>query len=140
MSAATHAAELHVVAGILRDTRGRVLLAQRPPGRHLAGAWEFPGGKVEPGEHAAQALRRELLEELGIRISAAPAPLVTVPWRYPHVRLRLEALEVASWDGDPRGLEGQALRWSRPGDIDPQDLAPADRPILAVLLEPDSAS
>jgi 8-oxo-dGTP diphosphatase len=134
-----HASEpLHVMAGVLRDPNGRVLLAQRPPGKHLAGLWEFPGGKLEPGENPQQALARELFEELGIRVKSADGmPLVRVPWRYGERGLLLDAWTFERWDGVPVSLEGQALEWSDPRHVDPARLAPADRPILQTLRLPD---
>lgn len=131
------ASRLYVVAGILVDDQQRVLLAQRPVGKHLAGAWEFPGGKVEPGESPAQALRRELHEELGIDIDPSSITRTHgVPWDYPGKALLLEALNVDHWSGEPHAREDQALRWMRPDAIDPQTLAPADRPILTALRLP----
>lgn len=127
--------QLQVAAGVLRDARGRVLLAQRPAGREDAGRWEFPGGKFESGESAGSALARELREELGIEI-VDPEPLIRVPQAQPHRLLWLQALTVSSWRGEPRSLDGQALRWQRPDAIDPLDLPTADRPILACLLQP----
>lgn len=121
---------IHVAAGVLVDDQGRVLLAQRPAGKHLAGMWEFPGGKLEPGETVAQALARELHEELGIAVLAS-APLVSVPWHYGEKTLLLDACRVTAWLGTPQSLEGQALRWAAPDTIDPGTLAPADRAILA---------
>ena len=129
------AAPLHVVAGVLTDAAGRVLLAQRPPGRDFAGLWEFPGGKVEPGEDAHAALARELREELGIRIGAS-TPLIRVPWRYPHQRIVLAVRSIASWQGTPQPHEGQALAWSALDGIDAATLPPADRPVLAALRLP----
>lgn len=126
---------LHVVAGVLADAEGRVLLAQRPPGRHLAGLWEFPGGKVEPGESAHAALARELREELGIAATAF-APLIAVPWRYPEKTIRLEALRVVGWEGEPHPHDAEALRWVPPREIDPATMPPADRPLLAALRLP----
>ncbi len=126
---------LHVVAGLLRDPRGRVLLAQRPPGKHLAGLWEFPGGKLEPGELPLAALTRELREELGIELLEA-APFMCVPWRYGERSLQLDAWQVIQWKGEPLSLEGQALLWQWPAAIDPGVLAPADRPILQSLRSP----
>src|ERR671913_1055388 len=104
---------VHVVAGVLTDARGRILLARRTEGRDLAGAWEFPGGKVEPGETPQQALERELREELGIRIDGL-APLIRVPQAYAHKRIVLDVYRVATVTSKPRGLEGQALAWSPP--------------------------
>mgnify|MGYP001170120993 FL=1 len=127
--------ELRVAAGLLFDSGDRVLLAQRPHGREDAGLWEFPGGKLEAGETAYQALRRELSEELDIDIRGGE-PLIRVPQRQSRRLLWLEAIEVREWRGEPRGLEGQALRWVRPEDIDPAALPAADRPILACLRQP----
>jgi 8-oxo-dGTP diphosphatase len=128
---------MHVMAGVLRDAQGRVLLAQRPEGKHLAGLWEFPGGKLEPGEQPQDALMRELLEELGIHIDPAEGmPLIRVPWRYGERGLLLDAWQITQWQGDPVSLEGQALQWLQPMVIDPAMLAPADRPILQALRLP----
>ena len=126
---------LHVVAGVLSDTAGRVLLAQRPPGRDCAGLWEFPGGKIEPGEDAHAALARELREELGIAI-AASAPLIRVPWRYPNRRIVLDVRRVAAWQGKPQPHDAQALAWVQPAAVDPTTMPPADRPVLAALRLP----
>jgi 8-oxo-dGTP diphosphatase len=128
---------LHVMAGVLRDAQGRVLLAQRPPGKHLAGFWEFPGGKLEPGELPQHALVRELHEELGIHIDPADGtPLIRVPWRYGERDLLLDAWQFTRWQGAPQSLEGQALQWSLPSGVDLSTLAPADRPILQALRLP----
>src|SRR6478752_2404390 len=102
---------IHVVAGVLTDARGRILLARRTAGRDLAGAWEFPGGKVEPGETPLQALDRELHEELDIRIDGAK-PLISVPQAYPGKRIVLDVYRVATFTGKARGVEKQALAWS----------------------------
>jgi len=128
---------VHVVAAALIDADGRLLLAQRPPGKHLAGAWEFPGGKLEAGETPLAALARELDEELGVAVEQA-TPLIRIPWRYNHHELRLDAWRVTRWRGAPRALEGQALRWQWPSDVDPAQLAPADRPLLQALRLPVS--
>jgi len=123
---------IHVAAGVLIDADGRVLLAQRPPGKHLALMWEFPGGKLEPGEDARQGLARELAEELGIVIGEATA-LMRFPWDYDGKSLLLDVFIVTNWEGEPRSLEGQALRWVLAAEADPVELAPADRPVLAEL-------
>jgi 8-oxo-dGTP diphosphatase len=127
--------QLHVLAGVLCDREGRVLLAERPAGKHLAGMWEFPGGKREPGEAPLEALARELDEELGIALVEA-APLIRVPWRYHERALLLDAWRVTQWRGEPRSLEGQGLQWSLPARADPATLAPADRAILQALRLP----
>ncbi|GAB3783151.1 Nudix family hydrolase [Dyella agri] len=128
-------APLHVLAGALRDREGRVLLAERPAGKHLAGLWEFPGGKREPGEAPLAALARELDEELGVALVDAE-PLIRVPWHYHERELLLDAWCVTQWRGEPRPLEGQGLQWCLPMQADPATLAPADRAILQALRLP----
>jgi 8-oxo-dGTP diphosphatase len=127
---------VHVVAGVLTDAGGRILLARRTAGRDLAGAWEFPGGKAERGETPFQALDRELHEELGIRIEGL-APLIRVPQAYAHKRIVLDVYRVARFSGKPRGLEGQALAWSPPEKLAGYPMPPADRPVVAALNDPD---
>jgi len=126
---------IHVVAGILRDELGRILLAQRPPGKHLAGLWEFPGGKCEPGESPEQALRRELREEIGVEIGAVEK-LIAVPWRYPQKSLVLDVYNVLTHAGSIHGREGQALRWATFDEISGIAMPAADRPIIAALRLP----
>lgn len=128
------AAPMHVMAGVMLDASGRVLLAQRPPGKHLAGLWEFPGGKIDPGEMPSAALARELREELGVEVDlAAATPLIRIPWRYGDRELLLDAWRIDAWQGMPQSLEGQALQWVMPDQVDATMLAPADRPILQAL-------
>ncbi|PKL96432.1 MAG: hypothetical protein CVV18_01745 [Gammaproteobacteria bacterium HGW-Gammaproteobacteria-8] len=122
----------HVVAAVLRDPSGRVLLSQRLPGQHLAGLWEFPGGKIEPDEDAVAALRRELEEELGIEAGAC-RPLVSLRHDYPEKKIRLSVFEVHGWRGEVRGREGQALRWAAPAELERLDMPAADRPLLRLL-------
>ncbi len=124
---------LQVVAGVLYRSDGKVLLTQRPQGCHLAGMWEFPGGKCEPNESPEAALSRELREELGIRIVTSAA-LITVPWDYPERSISLMAFDVQRWEGEPQSCEDQALRWQHPDTIEADELAPADGPILAALI------
>lgn len=125
------------MAGVLRDAQGRVLLAQRPPGKHLEGFWEFPGGKLEPGETPQHALVRELREELDVHIEPQDGrPLIRIPWRYGERGLLLDAWQFTRWQGTPTSLEGQALQWQVPADVDLATLAPADRPILQALRLP----
>jgi 8-oxo-dGTP diphosphatase len=123
---------VHVVAGVLRDVRGRILLARRTAGRDLAGAWEFPGGKVEPGETPLAALARELHEELGIRIGAAE-PFIAVPQSYPAKRIVLDVYTVTAFEGTPRGREKQALAWAPADRLAGYPMPPADRPVVAAL-------
>ena len=127
---------VEVVAGVLQDARGRILLARRTEGRDLAGLWEFPGGKREPGETPEAALTRELHEELGVEVELG-APLISVPQQYPHKRLRLDVHRIASWRGTPKGYEGQALAWVPQPKLASYAMPPADRPVVAALLQPD---
>jgi mutator protein MutT len=127
---------IHVVAGAVLDAAGRVLIAQRPIGKHLAGGWEFPGGKLEPGEDRVTGLARELREEIGIAI-AVPRPLIRVRHAYPTRAVLLDVWVVRRYSGDPRGLDGQALRWCAQDELATADLLPADKPIVAALRLPE---
>jgi mutator protein MutT len=131
-----NAGSTHVVAAALIDARRRVLIAQRPAGKHLAGAWEFPGGKLEPGEAPAEGLERELREEIGVTIGP-PRPLLRLHHTYPHGEVLLDVWVVRRYRGRPRGLDGQALRWCDRAALAAADLLPADRPILAALRLPE---
>lgn len=126
---------MHVMAAVMCDALGRVLLAQRPAGKHLAGMWEFPGGKLEHGETPMLALARELHEELGVELQRAE-PLIRVPCHYPERELLLDAWQTDQWEGEPQSLEGQALQWLLPEQIDPSILTLADRSILQALRLP----
>lgn len=127
---------LEVVAGILRDARGQVLLARRPPGRPLAGLWEFPGGKLQAGESPHAALARELREELDLRV-AASEPLLTCRHVLPGGPvLRLHALLVTAWEGTPHALEGQELAWLPVPALDDRPMPAPDWPIAAALRLP----
>jgi 8-oxo-dGTP diphosphatase len=121
-----------VAAGILRNASGDVLLAQRPDRGELANLWEFPGGKLEPGESVEQALARELHEELGITVRAA-RPFRTVHWVYREHHIELITLEVDAYAGEPHGREGQALRWLAPRALLEAAMPPADRPLAVAL-------
>lgn len=127
---------VHVVAAAVIDAANRVLIAQRPPGKHLAGGWEFPGGKLEPGEERRAGLARELNEELGIRIGS-PRPLIRIRHAYPSREILLDMWVVRSFSGEPRGLDGQALRWCSQDELPAADLLPADKPIIAALRLPE---
>jgi len=129
------AAPIHVVAGVLQDAQGRVLLAQRPPGKHLAGSWEFPGGKSDPGEAPVDALARELREELGIVIESA-RPLIRVPHEYAEKRIVLDVWRVAAWSGSPEPREGQRLAWAELDALDRVPMPDADRPAVTALRLP----
>lgn len=124
---------IHVAAGVLVDADGRVLLAERPAGKHLAGRWEFPGGKLEPDETPAAALARELHEELGI-VARAAAPLFELSWNYGELQLQFYVRRVTLWDGEPLPLENQRLQWMAPERAVRAWLAPADRRMLELLL------
>jgi 8-oxo-dGTP diphosphatase len=121
-----------VVAAALYDAEGRVLIAQRPPGRHQAGRWEFPGGKVAPGESEAAALVRELREELGIELTAS-RPFMRLTHSYPDRSVELSLWIVERFSGTPRGLDGQQLRWVAPAGLAREDLLEADRPFVEAL-------
>lgn len=123
---------LQVAAGILRDRRGRVLLARRHRHDALHGLWEFPGGKVGAGETAVDALRRELAEELGIRVRTE-RPFMTLSHDYPDRHVDLEFFIVSDWLGDPEGLEGQRLRWLMPAEFGDIEILPADKPVVEKL-------
>jgi 8-oxo-dGTP diphosphatase len=127
---------VHVVAGVLTDARGRILLARRTAGRDLAGAWEFPGGKLERGETPFQALDRELNEELGIRIHSME-PLISVAQAYKDKRIVLDVYRVTRFSGKPRDLEKQALAWSPTEKLCTYPMPPADRPVVAALTQPE---
>ncbi len=123
---------IRVVAGALFDAQGRVLIAQRPPGAHMAGRWEFPGGKINAGETELEALRRELLEELGVTLGAAER-MLELSYDYPEHRVELCMWRVTSYGGEPRTLDGQSLKWVKPLDLVHEDLLEADRPMVEKL-------
>jgi len=131
-TAAGTSLRLHVVAGVLYDEEGRVLLAQRPEGKYMAGKWEFPGGKLIAGETEAAALKRELAEELGIEVLECAA-LMRLQHQYPDRQVTLSVWSVGRYSGNAQGLEGQALRWVAPAALFGEDLLPADWPIVEVL-------
>jgi len=121
---------------VLLDARGRILLARRTAGRDLAGAWEFPGGKLERDETPLQALDRELNEELGIHVHAAE-PLISVPHAGNGKRIVLDVYRITSFGGKPKGREKQALAWAPPEKLATYPMPPADRPVVAALTQPD---
>jgi 8-oxo-dGTP diphosphatase len=123
-----------VVAAALYDAHGRVLIAQRPPGRHLAGRWEFPGGKVAAGESEAAALARELREELGVEVLAS-RPCLRLTHTYEDRSVELSMWIVERFAGSPRPLDGQRLKWVAPADLGAEDLLEADRPFVELLAE-----
>ncbi|WP_367345096.1 Nudix family hydrolase [Stenotrophomonas bentonitica] len=127
---------IHVVAAVITDARGRILLNRRTENRDMAGLWEFPGGKRETGESSEQALVRELREELGIEAEVGDW-IMDVPQAYPDKHLRLEVRHVRSWKGSPRGREGQAITWVAPDKLSRYSMPPADLPVVAALRHPD---
>lgn len=118
---------IDVAVGILMKPDGDVLLGQRPPGKPYAGYWEFPGGKVEPGEPILDALKREFVEELGIRIVSADE-WCGVEHVYEHAHVRLHFFISREWRGEPQSLEGQAFAWQ--GKVGVEPLLPATIPLL----------
>ena len=125
---------LLVVAAALADADGRVLLQRRPPGKAMAGLWEFPGGKVEPDERPEAALARELHEELGVEIDAAdlvPACFASAPLGEAHLVLLLFICR--RWRGLPRPLHADALDWVGPRDMHALPMPPADEPLIGLL-------
>ncbi|MFD6319609.1 (deoxy)nucleoside triphosphate pyrophosphohydrolase [Methylorubrum populi] len=127
---------LLVVAAALVDSDGRVLMAQRPEGKALAGLWEFPGGKVEPGERPEETLIRELAEELGITVKEpCLAPLTFASHAYPDFHLLMPLYICRRWEGIPQSREAQALRWVRPGALRDLPMPPADLPLIPFLID-----
>ena len=125
---------LLVVACALVDSDGRVLLAQRPQGKTLAGLWEFPGGKVEPGEMPEETLIRELKEELGIDVAkACLAPFTFASHTYETFHLLMPLYVCRRWEGTVQSMEGQALEWVKPSRMRDYPMPPADIPLVASL-------
>ena len=125
---------LLVSAVALIDADGRVLLAQRPHGKSMAGLWEFPGGKVEVGETPEAALIRELQEELGIETwSSCLAPLTFASHSYDDFHLLMPLFACRKWEGTPTGREGQTMKWVRANDLRNYPMPPADIPLIPIL-------
>lgn len=125
---------LTVVAVALVDADGRVLLAQRPPGKPMAGLWEFPGGKIHAGESPEAALIRELKEELDIDVTeACLAPFTFASHRYETFHLLMPLYVCRRWKGTLTALEGQSLAWVRPAKLGDYPMPPADKPLIAML-------
>ena len=123
-----------VAACALVDPDGRVLIAQRPPGKPMAGLWEFPGGKVEAGERPEATLIRELREELGIVVNeACLAPLTFASHAYPDFHLLMPLFVCRRWEGTVTALEGQQLAWVRPNKLRDYPMPPADEPLVSHL-------
>lgn len=124
-----------VAAAVIERPDGTFLLACRPEGKPYPGYWEFPGGKIEPGEEPRAALDREIAEELGIRVREA-TPWITRMHAYTHATVRLHFFRVAAWEGEPQPLEDQAIAWQRVGATDVGPMLPANAPVLAALALP----
>lgn len=127
--------EIPVAAAVITRPDGRFLLAQRPAGKPYSGWWEFPGGKIEPGETVDEALRRELFEELGIEVETA-YPWITRRYRYTHAAVRLHFRRVTRWRHEPHGKEDQALAWATADAPGVAPILPANGPILKALALP----
>jgi 8-oxo-dGTP diphosphatase len=124
-----------VVAAALYDADGRVLIAQRPAGKPLAGRWEFPGGKVAVGESEQAALARELREELGIEVAAA-RPLMRLEHAYADRSVELSLWTIERYTGTPQCLDGQRLKWVLPARLAEEDILEADRAFVTLLARP----
>jgi 8-oxo-dGTP diphosphatase len=130
------AALLLVAAVALVDADGRVLIAQRPEGKPMAGLWEFPGGKVEAGERPEETLIRELAEELGIAVQeACLAPLTFASHAYESFHLLMPLYICRRWDGVVQAREGQALKWVRPRQLRDYPMPPADEPLIPAIID-----
>ncbi|HEY2682307.1 MAG TPA: 8-oxo-dGTP diphosphatase MutT [Steroidobacteraceae bacterium] len=129
-------ARIQVVAGVLVEPEGRVLIAQRPLHKHLGGRWEFPGGKLEPGEQPVQGLTRELREEIGVLVHEA-RPLIRIQHEYADRDVDLHVWIVTRFEGEPVGLEGQQIAWCPRQALPQADLVPADKPIVTALRLPE---
>lgn len=127
---------IHVVAAVITNPRGDVLISLRPAHAHQGGRWEFPGGKVEAGEDAFAALARELDEELGIAIASA-RPLIRIPHCYPDRQVLLDVWRVSRFTGTPHGREGQRIAWVAPAELDASVFPAANRPIVTAARLPD---
>ena len=126
---------IEVAAGVIVSEDGEILLGRRPEGKPYSGYWEFPGGKIEQGESAMDALKRELKEEIGIDPHHLH-PWISRTFHYSHATVKLSFFKVLGWAGEPRGLENQELSWQNPHAVDVSPLLPANEPILRALKLP----
>lgn len=124
-----------VAVAVIVQPDGKFLLARRPPGKPYAGYWEFPGGKVEPGERVEDALKREILEELGVHVEQCYR-WITQVFTYPHATVKLNFYRVVQWRGEPHPHEGQELAWQTAAAVDVAPLLPANAPVLRALALP----
>ena len=125
---------VRVAAGVIRRSDGRVLISRRLPGKHMAGAWEFPGGKVKAGETPRQTLARELHEELGVSVRLA-LPIMSYEQQYPDRLIELHFYLVREYSGAPKGREDQELAWEFPQRLGELGFLPADRPLVDLLIQ-----
>lgn len=126
---------VRVAVGVLCDQAGRILIALRPSHKHQGDLWEFPGGKIEVGETVENALSRELFEELGVTVQHS-VPLISVPFSYPDKKVVLEVREVLAFDGEPRGAEGQPIRWVTKSELGSYKFPEANAPIVQAVCLP----
>ena len=128
---------IHVIAAVIRDAQGRILIAKRPEHAHQGGLWEFPGGKLEAGESRSDGLGRELREELGISVTEA-RPLLDIRHDYPDKSVRLDVWLVTGFDGDAHGAEGQPVRWVAAAELDDYAFPAANAPIVQAAQLPET--
>ncbi len=128
---------VHVAAAVIEDSLGQIFLAKRPDDKHQGGLWEFPGGKVEANETAAEALKRELFEEIGIEVIAAE-PFIQIPYHYPDKSVLLDVFHVTSFRGDAWGKEGQSVKWVPKHQLHNYSFPAANKPILEAILQASS--
>lgn len=126
--------DIDVSVGIVANSQGQLLVAKRPAHWMGGGCWEFPGGKIEPGEDAKTALKRELLEEVGIIVHDC-TPLINFEYAYPERKVRLNAWLVNSYSGTAVGLEGQEICWCYPSNLETLNMLPANRAIVIAILD-----
>lgn len=126
---------IQVVVGIILNNKDEVLLAQRPPGLHQGGLWEFPGGKQEPHEEIREALKRELMEELGLGVKQA-RPLIKLYYEYPEKSVVLNVWLIQEWEGVPYGKEGQSIQWCNKNELDNVEILPANQNIINAIRLP----
>jgi 8-oxo-dGTP diphosphatase len=134
LSESRASAVIDVIVGIVRNHAGDILIGLRPEGTHMAGSWEFPGGKLNSGEAPLAGLKRELAEELGITVESAEA-FVVREFEYPDRHVRLDVWWVLAYRGTPEPGEGQTLRWVDAAELDDASLLPADAPVVALIRE-----